>query len=374
MINGNMEQFDYYFLLSRALSRVPNTIDKRQGSVIYDAIAPCCYELAEAYLELSRFLNESFFDTATGEFLDRRCAEAGVFRRGATRALCRALFADIQGAEPVIPAGVRFSLESGGVTYAVTDRRGESGEYLLECEQEGSAGNNDAGRLFQLDYVAGLARAELLGIEEAASDRETDDELRARYMDIVTGRPFGGNISQYRSWLLERPEVGAAQIYPAWNGGGTVKCSVLSKALEPLAAADILAVQEAIDPPAGAGNGRGAAPIGHRVTIVTPQEKAVNISCGVGLAGGVTLSQATPLVREAVEGLFLEIRKNWGRENGQYASGVYVSRVNAAILGAGGILNIAGTSLNGAESDISLAQNEILQEIPVLGGLIISEI
>ena len=35
----------YEQILERMLSRVPNTFDKREGSVIFDAIAPSAYEI-----------------------------------------------------------------------------------------------------------------------------------------------------------------------------------------------------------------------------------------------------------------------------------------------------------------------------------------
>lgn len=376
MTNGNLDRFDYYFLLERALSRVPDTVDKRQGSVIFDAIAPCCYELAEAYIELIRLCDESFADTASGEFLDRRCAEAGVFRRGATKALCLGRFTLEGGEGAVLAEGTRFSLDgaSPAATYAVKSAFGPEGEYLLECEQEGAGGNNPSGKLSQLDFVPGLVTAELLSVKTQAVDAETDDELRARYMDIVTGRPFGGNISQYRAWLLERPEVGAVQVYPVWNGGGTVKCSVISKSFEPLTAEELAAVQDAIDPPLFPGKGRGAAPIGHSVTIATPQKKAVNITCGVGLKDGITVSQVTPLIKAAVENYLLEVKKAWDDGDGKYSSGIYTARVNAAILSVPGVQNVSGTTLGGAQGDMELRQDEFLQELPAMGGLIISEI
>lgn len=70
----------YESILADALSRVPSGFDTREGSIIYDAIAPACAELARLYIDLDSAMNESFGDTATGEFLDRRCAERGIIR------------------------------------------------------------------------------------------------------------------------------------------------------------------------------------------------------------------------------------------------------------------------------------------------------
>lgn len=44
-------------IMDRCLSRVSSSVDKREGSVIYDALAPACAELATLYTELSNILD-----------------------------------------------------------------------------------------------------------------------------------------------------------------------------------------------------------------------------------------------------------------------------------------------------------------------------
>ena len=43
------EDMTYEAILEDALSRVPSDVDKREGSIIYDTLAPVCYKLAECY-------------------------------------------------------------------------------------------------------------------------------------------------------------------------------------------------------------------------------------------------------------------------------------------------------------------------------------
>ena len=42
-----------------------NNVDKRVGSMIYDAMAPLALELAEAYAKMDIMLAQTFFMTAT---------------------------------------------------------------------------------------------------------------------------------------------------------------------------------------------------------------------------------------------------------------------------------------------------------------------
>ena len=57
----------YEELLQAMLGRVPSNVDKREGSIIYDALAPCAYFLAQQNFQLENYLDLVFPDTAVGE-------------------------------------------------------------------------------------------------------------------------------------------------------------------------------------------------------------------------------------------------------------------------------------------------------------------
>ena len=57
MIGDYLEKYTFEYLIDSALSRVSDSIDKREGSIIYDALAPACYELAEVYMQLRSILD-----------------------------------------------------------------------------------------------------------------------------------------------------------------------------------------------------------------------------------------------------------------------------------------------------------------------------
>ena len=46
------EEKTYDNILDSLLSKVPADIDKREGSIIYDALAPVAAELTQAYINL----------------------------------------------------------------------------------------------------------------------------------------------------------------------------------------------------------------------------------------------------------------------------------------------------------------------------------
>ena len=75
MIGDYLDKYTFKYLMELALDNVPDSLDKREGSIIYDALAPACYELAEYYMELKKTLENTFAETASNEYLDLRAAE-----------------------------------------------------------------------------------------------------------------------------------------------------------------------------------------------------------------------------------------------------------------------------------------------------------
>mgnify|MGYP007055113316 CR=1 FL=1 len=59
------EENDFDTLMERMLENVSDELDKREGSVIYDAIAPAALELANMYVALDVVMDEVFADTAS---------------------------------------------------------------------------------------------------------------------------------------------------------------------------------------------------------------------------------------------------------------------------------------------------------------------
>lgn len=152
------EDQTYEALLERMLDRVPEGLDKREGSIIYDALAPAAAEMAQMYLELEVSNNLFFPDTADGEYLERTIAWTGLKRHPAGKAQLGARFYT-SGEQPLdIPLGSRFSL--GLLHYSAAEKLAP-GTYRLESETAGAEGNQYSGALLPIDYIPGLARGRL---------------------------------------------------------------------------------------------------------------------------------------------------------------------------------------------------------------------
>lgn len=381
MIGDYLEKYTFDFLIEEALDRVPNTIDKREGSIIYDALAPACYELSEYYMRLKQILQDTYAETASEQYLDLRVAEQGIVRFQATHAVKKGVFETENGNPIEIQIGSRFSTisETEAINYEVTAPYLEGGNpvlgtYQLTCERVGTIGNSYVGNLIPISYIQGLSSAVLSDLIIPARDTETDEQLRERYFLSLKDKPFGGNIAQYKETLKDIDGVGDAQIYPAWDGGGTVKVSVVDASFDPISSHFKDIIQEMIDPPPQ-GEGLGLAPIGHKVTVVAPSELTINIETTLVLMTGYTKNQVTGPITDALEQYLLDIRRNWavGDEFNQYIVGVYISRINAAILNVPGIANVTNTKINSLTEDLTLLENATTQQLPILGAVTLNE-
>lgn len=350
-------------ILNRMLARVPDSVDKRPGSIIYDALAPAAAELAQLYMELDINLALSFADTATGEYLERRTAEFGINREPATKARRKGLFY-ASGDEPMdVPVGSRFSL--GDLNYTALSRIA-SGQWLLECETAGVIGNQDFGALLPIDYIEGLARAELADVLVPGEDAETDESLRQRYIAAINEQAFGGNIADYKQKINAIDGVGGTKVFPTWAGGGTVKCTIIASDFSPPSSTLIDEVQTLIDPISNSGQGIGLAPIGHQVTITGAQPVTIDVVATLTLSADTTIGQVQSDVEDAIRAYLLSLRQAWAEES---ALIVRTAQIESRILAVPGVVDITGTQLNGGAANVVLTD----EQIPVMGTVTLNE-
>lgn len=337
----------YEEILQRCLDRIPNTIDKRQGSIIYDALAPCCVELAQMYIELSGIYDQVFIDTAVGEALDKLVEQNGVKRKDATYALRKGEF------NMVVPVDNRFS--DGENTYIVIENIVGTNNSILRCEQAGVVGNSYYGSLTPITYLQGLTKAELTDIIDMGDDIESDEDLRVRYMESVTAPEFGGNVSDYQNKVKSLTGVGGCKVVPIWNGGGTVKLIITNSQGGVPTSSLVNDVQEAVDPNQDQ-QGLGIAPIGHVVTVVGAVARNISVSATFTLESGVDPTDIQDSVNNIVDNYFKSLSTKWDKEDNLIAR---ISQLETRLLGVAGVLDITNTKMNNSTSNLSLESNEI---------------
>jgi len=348
------ENVTFESIMEDMLARVPSTMDKREGSVIWDALAPCAVELQNVYIALDTVLNETFADTASLFYLAKRAAERGISQKLASQAVLQGEFTP---SNLELSIGSRFSCDS--LNYAITEKI-SNGIYKLTCETAGTEGNRHLGTLIPIDYIAGLETAELTEVLIPAEDDEDVESLRERYFNSMTSQAYGGNIADYEEKTNSIDGVGGVKVTPVWNGGGTVKLTVINSDYAVPSEELVELVQNKIDPVGHSGEGVGLAPIGHVVTVVGVQGKTVDIVTNITYQTGWNWDSAKSYVLNAIDQYFKELGQVWDEQENLI---VRISQLESRIISCEGVLDISGTTLNGSASNLSLA----VDEIPVRG-------
>lgn len=343
-------------IMERMLDRIPNTMDKREGSVIYDALAPAAVEMQLMYIELDVILKETFADTASREYLTRRAAERGITPYQATYAVLKAL------ARPItinIAIGTRFSLNE--LNYEVIEKV-KDGEYRVQCETAGVVGNKYTGQMTSIDYVQGLESIEITEIVLLGEDEESTNDIRTRYFQTFDVQAYGGNKKDYISKTNALQGVGSTKVTPTWNGGGTVLLTILNSEYRKANEELLNYVQNEIDPTKD-GTGIGIAPIGHVVTVRTADEFVLNITSSISFQDGYVFDDLKIQIQTAIELYLKELRKSWANETNTV---IRISQIETRILNVQGVIDVDHTKINGIEANYELDA----YAIPVLGGVI----
>ena len=282
--NYMSEDFEYW--LNLMLDNVPDDIDQRVGSIIYDAVAPAAMVMAQQSLSLANIVKQTYIKTAQGQFLDYRAAEHGTARYAATQTEVKAKFLDSDG-NPInnVQIGDQFaSIGETPIFYTVQKINDDlTGE--LTADDPGTAANSYIGQILPVTSNDSLSWAEITEIVAPARDEETDDHLRDRLLRADDWIAYGGNITDYLAMLSKISEVGAGQVYPVWNGAGTVKLVIVDNNLMPASTELVKKVKNIIDPTDNESQGYGLAPIDHQVTVVAPTSLTVNIAATVNIDG-----------------------------------------------------------------------------------------
>lgn len=317
-----MADFPYYLreqtedaIRQRMLGRLPNDLDKSEGSFLWDAQAPAAYLLSEAALWAQELLRRGFASTAASEDaafrseeLDLRAAEHGVARRGATASEGAVTFTGEAGRTVPIGTTVASPSDAGSdeasteyeTTAAVTLDNSGRGSAPVRAVIAGRAGNVPNGAISLLsDAVPGVTGVINAAATTGGADIESDMSLLERFYAKVRNQGTSGNKAQYMQWAGEVPGVGASRVIPLWKGPGTVGIYLLDNDKRAASASIVSAVQQVIDPTQD-GQGEGAAPAGPIVTVMPAEEVAIHIEVTPTLASGATAADVKRQIEEGV--------------------------------------------------------------------------
>lgn len=333
-------------MIQNVLLKNPN-IDTREGSIIFDALAPCAIELKQLYNQIDLILDETFADTASRGMLIKRASERGIFPTNSTKAMLKGQF-NID-----IPIGSRLS--SKNLNYIVVEKI-ENLCYKLQCENFGVLGNSNFGELIPINYIDGLKSAQLTELLIPATDDEDTEHLRKRYFKSLNSEAFGGNITDYKEKTNALLGVSGVKVYPVLNGAGTVTLVIINSDYSTPSTTLIDEVQTAIDPVTNSGTGVGIAPIGHFVTVLGVSTTTINITTQIVYQNNWVWDDIKTYVEQVIDDYFKELSQDWADNENLI---VRISQIEIRLLNVVGIIDISKTTINGLSENCVLGINNI---------------
>lgn len=358
-------------VLERNLDRIPDEFDKREGSVIYDAIAPMAIEISLLYSYLDFLFKNAFGDTANRYWLIERAKERGIEPYKASKAVIIGRF------DAKLNIGDRFFIDD--IYYTVSKLQKEERElffYELICNEEGSIGNIEGGKLTPTRTIRNLNLAEIYKLAILGEDEEDTEDFRERYFETIKSIAYGGNIDDYRKKVKAIDGVGLVKVIPVWNGGGTVKLIITDSEFKEPTSELISKVQEIIDPIPFHQKGVGVAPIGHYVTVVGAKSKKINITCEILKSRDSNLEEIKREIEKDVAEYFKSQRKKWASYE-KADSNIYVendirlAKITSIVLNVADVIDYETIKFTDTDKKIFELSED---ELPVLGDVIVTEV
>lgn len=343
---------------------IPDDLDTREGSVIWNTLAPNSMEIANLYKLMLINQSNQYPDTADRENLIRLAKLRGLTPYPATSTVISANFySDMETKAPFNPtSGDTFYVQNTSLVYVVTTQISD-GEWRLEAKVTGESGNEATGNLIPTVSLRGFAGAVVKEILIYGEDEESTESLRERYMLSLESKAYAGNKAFYREYTEGYPGVGACRVYRAYQGlGGHVGLCISDSEYGVPTPELISQVQEYIDPSESQGEGVGVAPIDHIVTVFAVTGVPINVSLTLVCVDGSNWETVKDSVQSTIEAYFKELSSEWADVDSII---VRTSQIIARVLDVSSILDVTSCTINGSTANVQLMDTQI----PVLGTL-----
>lgn len=337
--------FDKSFesILEEMLDTVPDDTDKREGSIIYNALAPAAGKLFESYIAMEQVLVLMFPQTSEGEFLEKIVEEEGIKKNYATSSIRHF---QANGSSGQIREGDRFFVDN--IYFVAQETLDIPGIFKAKSEEVGrETAIYNPEEILPLDDTEGLENIVMIKHEEDDDgiDDETDEALLQRYWERIENSPGPGNNSDYIRWAKEVPGVGNVLPEPLWKGPGTVRIVILTPEGKQASQSLIDEVQELIDP-SSKGIGEGKAPPGAKVTVATADLLYVDVTIpGLIPEQGYSTEQIRANASTALNDYLREINPG---------GVVRLREAESEIINAPGVLDMGDLLINGERDNLQL--------------------
>ena len=342
-------------IMQEMMSTFGANVRTDEGSLAYNACVKIAQKLEEVYGDMSDINDNLLVDTMDLAHLISYASERGVVYRYATAPVVKGVF------NQEIEIGERFFCNN--YMYTVTELI-DGFNYKMLCGTEGTEANVNLGALNPVDYVDDWKGGEITEIIVAGLDDQDEEEFRQSIKKSFTNFSFGGNRADYRGYINSLEGVGGCKPIRRASDSSWINVWIISNTYDVPSTELVNDVQSAVDPEENHGEGEGLAPICHSVKIYPVEGVAINVNATVTFDSGYSSSTSLEAIKSAINEYLVGLREGWG-DLDKEGMIVRLAQIEAKIISVEGVLDVTGTTLNGAVQNISLD----FKQIPVLGGV-----
>lgn len=297
-------------LLQDMLNVSSDVLDKREGSVLYDAIASVAVANGDLLTGLIPTLYQAFqLLYAKGEDLDAWAANFGLTRRGSLPTYYHYVDTwrdDIGDGDDTLLVGDVLRSHNSNVRWIITSVE----EKVVKSETDGNFQETTGGVLEPERYLSALESVVFGTLYEAGRDVESDESLRERILRAQKVA-VGGSLLEYVDLVLNvYAEEGnqsfyGVQVYPLSRCCGRVFITPYHQHFRREDAGRVrcateeerAALAQWLDPQDERGFGMGHIPIGHHVYVVGADDRPIDFHFRLELEEG---KEYTPALGEAI--------------------------------------------------------------------------
>lgn len=297
-------------LLQDMLNVSSDVLDKREGSVLYDAIASVAVANGDLLTGLIPTLYKAFqLLYAKGEDLDAWAANFGLTRRGSLPTYYHYVATwrdDIGDGDDTLLVGDVLRSHNSNVRWIITSVE----EKVVKSETDGNFQETTGGVLEPERYLSALESVVFGTLYEAGRDVESDESLRERILRAQKVA-VGGSLLEYVDLVLNvYAEEGnqsfyGVQVYPLSRCCGRVFITPYHQHFRREDAGRVrcateeerAALAQWLDPQDERGFGMGHIPIGHHVYVVGADDRPIDFHFRLELEEG---KEYTPALGEAI--------------------------------------------------------------------------
>lgn len=295
-------------LLQDMLNVSSDVLDKREGSVLYDAIASVAVANGDLLTGLIPTLYQAFqLLYAKGEDLDAWAANFGLTRRGSLPTYYH--YADTwreESPNDTLLVGDVLRSHNSNVRWIITSVE----EKVVKSETDGNFQETTGGVLEPERYLSALESVVFGTLYEAGRDVESDESLRERILRAQKVA-VGGSLLEYVDLVLNvyaeegNPSFYGVQVYPLSRCCGRVFVVPYHQhfrredagRLRCATEEERTALAQWLDPQDERGFGMGHIPIGHHVHVVGADARPIDFHFRLELEEG---KEYTPALGEAI--------------------------------------------------------------------------